>query len=284
MSDQRRRFKRSASTKTFLRLLGITILCLPLFALSPLKEKAIRGPAKIGAGTFAPLYGLDTGQRELPLAEFMIDRFPVTNRQFSDFVNSHPEWLPLNTPALLADSGYLSHWNHEQNKCSPKKQDLDSPVVHLSWFAAQAYCESVKGRLPTGLEWEYVAAASEKVRDASRDADFVAQILAWYSHPVESSIGEIGQKPPNYWGVYDLHGLIWEWTEDFNSMFVAGDNRREDDRLKNLFCGDGATGAARREDYAAFMRYALRNSLKANFTLANLGFRCAYDPNKEPKS
>ena len=87
----------------------------------------------------------------------------------------------------------------------------------------------------------------------------------------------VGQKPANVYGVKDLHGLVWEWTLDFNSVFVTGDNRQDGDKVKDLFCGDGATGAARREDYAAFMRYAMRSSLKADNGTANLGFRCAYD-------
>lgn len=258
---------------------NITLVCLSLAACapSPLKATAITERAHIAAGQFAPLYGLDTGQSALPVGEFWIDRLPVTNNQFKNFVDQHKEWDPTQVNVLLSDEGYLSHWPDKGARRIPLEADLQAPVVHVSWFAAQAYCEFVGGRLPSVLEWEYVAAASETKQDASRDPEFVARILAWYSNPQGVHLSSVGQTPANYWGVSDLHGLIWEWTSDFNSIFVAGDNRREDDRLKNLFCGDAATGAARREDYAAFMRYALRNSLQARFTLGNLGFRCAYD-------
>jgi sulfatase modifying factor 1 len=47
--------------------------------------------------------------------------------------------------------------------------------------------------------------------------------------------------------------------------------------MRNLFCGSGALGASSFDDYAAFMRYAFRSSLKAHYTVPNLGFRCAQD-------
>ena len=79
------------------------------------------------------------------------------------------------------------------------------------------------------------------------------------------------------WGVYDMHGLVWEWVEDFNSVFVSGDNRRDGEDLKNMFCGAGSFSAEDKANYAAFMRYALRSSLKGAYTTENLGFRCAYN-------
>jgi formylglycine-generating enzyme required for sulfatase activity len=65
------------------------------------------------------------------------------------------------------------------------------------------------------LEWEYVAAASETKRNAQRDPEFISRILNWYaSH--NDVIGDTGQRPANVYGIKDLHGLVWEWTNDFN--------------------------------------------------------------------
>lgn len=101
------------------------------------------------------------------------------------------------------------------------------------------------------------------------------KILEWYSKPASENLRKVGEGKPNFFGVYDLHGLIWEWTEDFNSVFVTADNRQDKDQLKALFCGATGLGADRL-NYSAFMRYALRNSLRGHYTLPNLGFRCAY--------
>ena len=74
-----------------------------------------------------------------------------------------------------------------------------------------------------------------------------------------------------------MFDLIWEWTDDFNSILTTGDSRSGQYEDKSLFCAGGATSATDILNYAAFMRFALRTSLKADFTVANLGFRCARD-------
>lgn len=60
----------------------------------------------------------------------------------------------------------------------------------------------------------------------------------------------------------------------FNTAFVTGESRGDTALEKSMFCGSGAVGAADPSDYAAFMRFGFRSSLKGNFTVANLGFRC----------
>jgi sulfatase modifying factor 1 len=78
-------------------------------------------------------------------------------------------------------------------------------------------------------------------------------------------------------GFFDLHGLVWEWTSDFNSAIVTGDARGDTGLDRQLFCGAGSAGAKDTGNFPAFMRYGFRSSLKAPYTVHNLGFRCAKD-------
>jgi formylglycine-generating enzyme required for sulfatase activity len=128
-------------------------------------------------------------------------------------------------------------------------------------------------------EWEYVAAASEHKPLASRDKGFVQQILDWYSKPNPDVLPAVGQKKPNYYGIYDMHGLIWEWVQNFNTVFISGESRGDQGELKQFYCAAGSSAAtdADKENYAAFLRYAFRGSLEADFSVGNLGFRCAKD-------
>jgi formylglycine-generating enzyme required for sulfatase activity len=234
--------------------------------------------ARVPPGDFAPLFGLDKGQKSFRIGEFWIDRRPVTRARYADFVGAHPEWRRGAVSEIYADPQYLQTWDGDR----PRPGHEEYPVTHVSWFAAQAYCRAHGARLPSTLEWEYVAAASQTEPNAQKDRAFVERVLGWYARPSRGDLGlgPVGGEAPNYFGIMNLHGLVWEWTSDFNASFITADNRADGDRSKNFFCGNGVTGAARREDYAAFMRYAMRSSLNADFDLGNLGFSCAFD--REP--
>lgn len=237
-----------------------------------------RNVVHVAAGDFAPLFGLDKGQKTFRVGAFWIDRRPITRVRYAAFVVAHPGWGRGRVPEIYADPQYLQNWDGER----PRPEHAEYPVTHVSWFAAQAYCRAAGGRLPSTLEWEYVAAASQSEPNALKDRVFVERILGWYARPSRGDLGltAVGAQTPNFFGLEDLHGLVWEWTSDFNASFITADNRSDGDRSRNFFCGNGVTGANSREDYAAFMRYAMRSSLNADFALGNLGFRCAYD--REP--
>lgn len=240
---------------------------------------------RIAGGRYRPLYRQPVrGQRRdtsvrrvvsVQVEPFEIDRRPVTNGQYLEFVRAHPEWRRSRVSRLFAEESYLRHW-HGDLDLGPGAPP-SSPVVHVSWFAARAYSSANGRRLPTVAEWELVGLADETRRDATGDPAFLERVRNWYSRPAPAVLPVVGLGFRNLWGVEDLHGLVWEWTLDFNSALVSGESRGDASLERSLFCGSGASNAADFSDYAAFMRFAYRASLEARYTTTSLGFRSARD-------
>lgn len=206
---------------------------------------------------------------------FLMDRTPVTNEQFLAFVRAHPQWQRQRVPIALADTAYLHHWRGALELGGGAEPQ--QPVTSVSWFAASAYCEARGARLPAWYEWEVAAGANERTRDARRQADWQQTLLSWYSRPSGARLARVGSSPANVYGIRDLHGLVWEWVEDFNALMISSDSREQGDPEILKFCGSGALSIEDRDNYALAMRLALLSSLQASATTMNLGFRCAAD-------
>jgi len=254
-----------------MRRLAAMLLLIPLAGLAA----GAADYAQLPGGNFRTALKYEDRKGATRIAPFALMRKPVTNAEFLAFVRSQPQWRRDRVARVFAEPRYLSHWTSADAlgaKALPQQ-----PVVQVSWFAAQAYCEAQNARLPSWDEWEYAAAADETRRDARRDPAWRERILRWYSHPSNQALARTGLQAPNAYGVQDLHGLVWEWTEDFSSLLVAGDNRNQGDADNAKFCGAGALSMDDRDNYAVLMRVAMLSSLNAEDTTANMGFRCAKD-------
>ena len=250
------------------RLTFALLLALPVAALAA----AGSGFVDLPGGRFTSALKYED-QAVVAIEPFALQQRPVTNAEFLAFVQQHPQWRRDRMPKVFADARYLEHWRGAASLAS--EAQAQQPVVNVSWFAASAYCEAQGARLPTWSEWEYAAAADETRRDARKDPAWRERILTWYSQPSRTTLPRAGLQTPNAYGVQDLHGLVWEWTDDFSSLMIAADNRKQGDPEKDKFCGAGALSMDDRDNYAVLMRVAMLSSLEAKSTTANLGFRCA---------
>lgn len=223
-------------------------------------------------GRFTSVLPADGQAAAAQVAPFRLRAEPVTNAEFLAFVRAHPAWRRDRAPRILADARYLTQWAAADalgDEALPGQ-----PVTRVSWFAAQAYCESEHARLPSWYEWEFAAAADVGRRDARSDPAWRESILGWYSRPSGAALPQVGGAA-NVYGVHDLNGLVWEWVDDFNALMVASDSREQDGADKLKFCGAGALSLQQKENYAILMRVAMLSALKASDTTNNLGFRCA---------
>lgn len=237
------------------------------------------GMVEIPAGSYTPLYIKDAKERSV--ASFLIDTAPVTNGEFLSFVTDHPKWRRSQIKRLFADQSYLKHWAGDLDLGPNADKIRHSPVTHVSWFAARAYLKSKGKRLPTEDEWELVGCADETRLNAAKDPAFTKLLLEWYGKPNVEFLPSSQDATPNAYGVRAMHGYTWEWVRDFNNAMVTGESRADSGVERSLYCAGGALGTADPHNYAAFMRYAFRSSLRGDYTVTNLSFRGAR--NIQPK-
>ncbi|MDQ3686645.1 MAG: formylglycine-generating enzyme family protein [Acidobacteriota bacterium] len=91
------------------------------------------------------------------------------------------------------------------------------PVENVSWDDVQQFLRALNARdsrhvyrLPTEAEWEYACRAGSKGDDAES-----LNTVAWYRDNSQSQTQPVGEKEPNAWGLYDMHGNVWEWVQDW---------------------------------------------------------------------
>jgi formylglycine-generating enzyme required for sulfatase activity len=103
-----------------------------------------------------------------------------------------------------------------------------NPVEMVSWDDGAGFCKKLSEkarqavRLPTEAEWEYACRAGTKTRFCFGDADEGLGDYAWYSANSEQKTHPVGQKKPNAWGLYDVHGNVWQWCADWYGDYPKG--------------------------------------------------------------
>ena len=219
---------------------------------------------------------------------FYLGVYPVTVGQFRQFVKA----TAYKTEGEADDTGAFGG-DGTQYVTNPKlswqmpgfQQDDTHPVVCVSWHDAESFCrwlselEDKSYRLPSEAEWEYACRAGSLTRYSFDDNEDDLGRYAWYSGNAVgliSNVGSthpVGQKQPNAWGLYDMHGNVWEWCWDWYGNYAsttAIDAMGPDTGSFRMFRGGSWIGPAR------FCRSASRGGGLPSARTIFLGFRLSF--------
>lgn len=153
------------------------------------------------------------------------------------------------------------------------------PVEQVSWNDCQDFIRKLnskeggnKYRLPTEAEWEYACRTGSKTRFCFGDSDSRLGDYAWYSNNSSSSTHSVAQNKPNAWGLYDMHGNVWEWCQDWYGDYPFGHVTDPEGPSSG---SDRVSRGGSWNSFAWFCRSAFRRSLTPGNRSSLLGFRFA---------
>jgi len=167
----------------------------------------------------------------------------------------------------------------------------NAPVENVNWIDANNFCRKLeekeraagklpKGyeyRLPTEAEWEYARRAGSKGKYCFGDDVMQLPKYGWFTNNSDSKTHPVGLKKPNAWGLYDMHGNVWEWCKDWYGDYAAG---KAKDPL-NSSLGSGRVGRGGSwDDWASRCRSAYRNGNSPGYRNIAIGFRVVLAPSQ----
>jgi formylglycine-generating enzyme required for sulfatase activity len=220
-------------TLAWLALAALAVGCGGRNSTTPSVELEVHKPPSGGVMVLIPAGTFVMGQagsrpeeaaHEVTVSSFYLDRCPVTQELFEKIMGVNPS--KRKTPGNPVERTQWTDAVRFCNKCS-ELDGLTPCYDPKTWecnFEADGY------RLPTEAEWEYACRAGSAARYCCGDSEADLTRYAWFKPHSEGKTRPVGQKLPNAWGLYDMHGNVWQWCHDYFSETYYAESPRENPR------------------------------------------------------
>ncbi len=165
---------------------------------------------------------VDETAHEVTVGPFAIDKFEVTQEEYERVMGDNPSKVKgRKNPVEQV------RWSDAVRYCNERSrlEGLEPAYDLNAWtcrFEADGY------RLPTEAEWEYAARAGTTTAYSFGDSDGKLEQHSWFKANARGKPKPVGQRRPNDWGLYDMHGNVWEWCNDFYKVDYYLESTKED--------------------------------------------------------
>ena len=213
---------------------------------------------------------------------FRMTRYEITAKQYAAFLNA--KQVPNVTGDVKfkvegfdglqilfkVNKSWTPSWNYETRKWI---SDKDTPMIYVSWFGAKAYADWVGGSLPTEAQWEY-ACRGGTTSVYSFPNEKIDDYAVYSNNKAANGPNDVGTKKPNPSGLYDMHGNVWEWCQDWYEGYWPDEviDPQGPEATFNRVCRGGSWSDDMQE-----CRSACRNLMGPTLRKNNIGFRVVFN-------
>jgi formylglycine-generating enzyme required for sulfatase activity len=232
---------------------------------SPASEQVQVGPYYINY--------TESPQRLITVGPFYMGRYEVTQKEYQEIMRTNPSnFKGDNLPVENVS------WIDAVNYCNGRSQREGLTPAYTINRENITWNRNANGyRLPTEAEWEYACRAGTTT--AYNTGASISNNTGWYEGNSAGSTQPVGQKPANAWGLYDMHGNVWEWCWDIWDQNSYSSGMPTTDPVGVSSGGSRVLRGGSWNSNALLVRSACRNAAGTNHWENNMGFRIVRNAN-----
>ena len=258
------------------------------------------GTFTMGSPTTEVNRNINETQHQVTISAFRMSKYEITNAQYATFLNAkgigsnglYTTGTYPTQPLIYASSGNFDWGLHYiGGQWMPVLGYENNPVIYVTWYGAAEYATYVGGRLPTEAEWEYACRAGTATPFNTGSCLTNLQANYYWANPYSTCTNTLVNSPgksqvvgtysPNGYGLYDMHGNVYEWCSDWYGTYPTAA------QTNPTGAATGSYRVFRGGDYisaATWLRSAYRQNDSPAWNYGNLGFRVVFTTTENPQN